>query len=222
MTLTAERLVAATGCNVRGADILAPMLERAMAVFDMDSPLRQAHFLAQTAYESALYTQVSENLNYSAQRLAAVFPRYVFLPPADPRGRADASLLAGHPDQIANVVYANRLGNGPRESGDGWKYRGRGYIQLTGKDNYAALNRDVPQIPAVTLPDAITSAEYAALSAAWFWATQGCNAAADSNNVAIVSSKVNGGDPKNPSTTINGFPARIAATKRAMTAFGLG
>ena len=102
-----------------------------MEPFGITTPLRFCHLIAQLALESGEFRYVEENLNYSADRLMVVFPKYF-------KDKATAQRYARHPEMIANRVYANRMGNGDEASGDGWKYRGRGYIQLTGKQNYLA------------------------------------------------------------------------------------
>lgn len=202
--MNAAQLVAATGCSPNGADHLADCLQRAMDAFGISTLNERAHFLAQTAFESGLYVHVEENLNYSAERLAVVFPKYFGL------GKANPADYARQKDKIANLVYANRMGNGPPASGDGWKYRGRGYIQLTGRTNYTALNQEVPQIPCVSFPDSLCASEYAALSAAWFWDAHRCNAAANVGLVSAVTQKINGG--------FNGLAERTALTNRALAA----
>jgi putative chitinase len=150
------------------ATALAPALEQ----FDINTTPRLASFLAQTGYESGQFNRLIENLNYStAARLMRVWPRR--FPTA-----ASAQPFVGNPQKLANFVYANRLGNGSAASGDGFKYRGRGIIQLTGRSNYvqagAALGLDL-----VRQPDLLTQQATAALAAAWFWHSHGLNALAD-------------------------------------------
>ena len=211
MTLTPELLGAATGCSASIAATVAPELDGAMTKYGIDSPLRQAHFVAQCAHESGLFAHTEENLNYSALTLVKVWPKRFYLAPESASGRLDATRYAMSPSALANQVYANRLGNGPPESGDGWKYRGRGFIQLTGRANYEAFASDEAAL-SMTYPDVLASAHGAALSAAWFWANHGCNEAADSNIVAAVTRKVNGG--------LTGVAERAALTTRALAAFG--
>lgn len=206
MTLTPELLIAATGCALKGADVLAHFLDAAMVRFGIDTPIRRAHFLGQTAYESGRFVLVEENLNYSADRLLAVFPRYFST-------LAMAHAAEHQPAAIANIVYANRIGNGPTSSGDGWRFRGRGFIQITGRSNYTSLNRDVPDIACLTYPESLAATEYAALSAAWYWSTRHCNDAADSGLVARVTQLINGG--------LNGLSERTALTRKALAALGV-
>src|SRR5690606_10748069 len=120
--------------------------------------IRQAHLLAQLAHESNL-KPVSENLNYSAARLGEIFKKYF-------PTTALANAYARQPEKIANRVYANRMGNGDESSGDGWKYRGRGFIQLTGKSNYTALS-DFTGIDYVSSPDLLLNEADALISALW-------------------------------------------------------
>lgn len=152
--------------------------------FKIDTPLRLAHFLSETDHESAGYTRTVENLNYSEQGLLSTFSKY-FTP-------AKAKEYVRKPEKIANLVYGNRLGNGVELSGDGWKFRGRGYIQLTGKSNYAAFDKFVSE-DIVSNPDLVAT-KYPLLSAAWFWSVNNINVIADKGtDVTAVRKKVNGG-----------------------------
>lgn len=172
--------------------------------FQINTPLRLAHFLAQCGHESGNFKAVNENLNYGAQGLLSIFKKYF---PTE----AKANEYARKPEKIANLVYGNRMGNGPETSGDGFKYRGRGYIQLTGKDNYAAFDKVVPE-NIVETPDLVAS-KYPLLSAAWFWNSRGLNTLADKGatdaDVTAITKKVNGG-------TI-GLPDRIKHFKEFYT-----
>lgn len=154
--------------------------------YDINTPLRLSHFLAQTSHESADFTRLVENLNYSEKGLLSTFPKY-FTP-------AQAAQFARKPQAIANRVYANRLGNGPESSGDGWKYRGRGAIQVTGKTNYKncseyLFNDDI----LLTNPDLLLEPKYAILSACWYWDINNLNKIADGNNIELLTRKINGG-----------------------------
>lgn len=149
---------------------LAP-LNDAMAACDIDTTARQAAFLAQVLVESAGLRQVEEALSYSLPRLRAVWPQRF---PSDDM----AAPFAHAPERLANHVYASRMGNGDENSGDGWSYRGRGLIQLTGRDNYAALARAL-SIDALNTPDLLLRPAGAALSAAWFWQSHHLNDLAD-------------------------------------------
>jgi putative chitinase len=153
--------------------------------YDINTVPRVAAFLAQTAHESGGYRAIKENLNYRAVTLRKVFPKYF---PDD----ATANAYAGQPERIANRVYANRMGNGPEESGDGYRYCGRGLIQLTGKDNYTRYAQSTEQ----TVEEAsehLTTFEGAIQSACWFWETNNLNALADAGDIKTMTKKINGG-----------------------------
>jgi len=167
-----------------------PVIDQIPAVsssFDINTPIRLAHFLAQCGHESAGFKFVLENLNYSAEGLRKIFPKY-FTPEL-------AQEYARKPEKIANRVYANRMENGPEESGDGWKFRGRGYIQLTGKINYSKFDTFVPE-DILANPDLVAT-KYPLLSAAWFWHTNNLNSLADrgpgDDIVTLITRRVNGG-----------------------------
>ena len=163
---------------------LQPLVETC-AEFEINSPQRVAAFIAQTAHESGGYTMLSENLNYRATTLAACWPnRFAEMGPdkkpvRDPKGALIptkvAQAIAGKPELIANMVYSSRMGNGPAESGEGWKYRGRGLKQLTGKDNYARCGRDLG-LDLVGNPDLLLEPIPAARSAGWFWKSNALSA----------------------------------------------
>ena len=169
--------------------------------FEINTPQRIAAFLAQTAHESGGYTMLTENLNYKAATLAACWPnRFAVLgadkKPIKENGKlvptAVANIIAGKPELIANLVYSSRMGNGPAESGEGWKFRGRGLKQLTGKDNYtrcgAALGLDL-----VANPDLLLEPTAAARSAGWFWKTNNLSKFADIGDMEGMTKKINGG-----------------------------
>lgn len=201
MTPGIDQLTAA-GIKREVAEKWLPHVQKAMARFGIDSERQVAAWLAQTAHESGGYTMLVENLNYKAATLAACWPqRFAVLGPdkkpvKDDKGKltptAVANSIAGKPELIANMVYSSRMGNGPAESGEGWKYRGRGLKQLTGKDNYtrcgAALELDI-----VANPDLLLEPEGAALSAAWFWSVNKCGALADADDFVGLTKKINGG-----------------------------
>jgi len=153
--------------------------------YDINTVPRVAAFLAQTAHESGGYRAIKENLNYKAESLCRVWPRY--FPDA-----ATAQQYAQQPERIANRAYANRMGNGPEESGDGWKFCGRGLIQLTGKDNYSRYAQATEQ----TLDEAsehLTTFEGCVQSAAWFWEANNLNQFADSGDILTMTKRINGG-----------------------------
>ena len=155
--------------------------------FEINTSLRLAHFLAQAGHESGGFRLTQENLNYGAKGLVGLFGKYFTATSAKDYERK--------PEKIANVIYANRMGNGTTASGDGWRFRGRGYIQLTGRDNYTAFGKSIGiDIPAN--PDVVAT-EYALSSAAWFWWKNGLNKLADlgptTEVVTKITKRVNGG-----------------------------
>ena len=166
--------------------------------YEINTRLRQAHFLAQCSHESAGFTRKEENLNYSAERLLRVFPKY-FTP-------SQAAEYANDSVAIGSRVYANRMGNGSEASGEGYVYRGRGYIQLTGKNNYKDFDK-VVDADVVNFPIWVKS-DLAMESAAWFWQTREINNIADCGldeiTVQRVTKAVNGGH--------NGLAERYALT----------
>jgi predicted chitinase len=151
-----------------------------------DSKARLAHFFAQVLHESGCLRFDMENLNYSADALRRVFGKYF-----PTQELADA--YARRPEKIANRVYANRMGNGDEASGDGWKYRGRGLIQLTGKSNYQAFAEWIGDPRIVADPDLVSS-EYAVQSAVFFWDRNKLNTVADRDDVTELTRRVNGGE----------------------------
>lgn len=160
-------------------------LAAAMREFDISGPLREAAFLAQVLHESAQLTRLVESCNYSPARLQAVFGKY--FPSVEM-----ACAYAGQAQKIANRVYAGRMGNGDEASGDGWRFRGRGLLQLTGRSNYrhcgAGLGLDL-----LANPDWLAQAEVASRSAAWFWANAHLNALADVGDTLGITRAINGG-----------------------------
>ena len=158
-------------------------LESAFFRFEITTPERQAAFIGQCAHESANFKTLQENLNYSAKGLRGTWPsRFPSEEAAQPFHR--------QPEKIANKVYSGRMGN--TEEGDGWKYRGRGLIQLTGKDNYR-LASDALEVDFITDPDLVLTKEYAALTAAWYWNKRGLNKEADAKDFTGMTKKINGG-----------------------------
>jgi putative chitinase len=176
-----------------------------LPTYQIDTPERIASFLAQCGHESAGFTVLQENLNYSAEGLNKIFHKYFpTLESAQPYAR--------HPEMIANRVYANRMGNGDEHSGEGYRYRGRGPIQLTGKDNYAACSDFLFQDDTLLQnPDMLLDPEYALHSACWFWWKNDLNNYADSADLVTMTKRINGG-------TI-GLEDRIAHYNQAMEIF---
>lgn len=169
-------------------DAVIGQITDAVTQFNINTPLRLAHFLAQCGHESAGFKAVSENLNYGAKGLLSIFKKYF---PTE----AKAKEYERKPEKIANLVYGGRMGNGPESSGEGYKFRGRGYIQLTGKDNYSAFDKAVPE-DILANPDLVAT-KYPLLSAAWFWNKNNLNALADKGasdaDVTAITKRVNGG-----------------------------
>jgi putative chitinase len=152
--------------------------------FEINTTERIAMFLAQVGHESGGLSVIQENLNYRAERLAVVFPKYF--------KDVNTSTYAHDPESIANRVYASRMGNGNEASGDGYKYRGRGLIQLTGRNNYASFSSDM----GMSIDEAVeylSTPEGAAMSAGWYWNKNGLNQWADNSDVITVTKKINGG-----------------------------
>lgn len=152
--------------------------------YGIDTPLRMAHFLGQTALESGGFRLIEENLNYSADRLMAVFPKYF--------RNIDARSYHRQPEKIANHVYANRMGNGDESTGDGYMFRGRGLIQLTGRNNYTSFAED-NGISVEEAAEFLTSPAGAIESAGWFWAKNDLNDLADADDIKAVTKRINGG-----------------------------
>jgi putative chitinase len=169
-------------------DTVIAQIPETAAKFGIDTPLRLAHFLAQCGHESGGFRLTKENLNYSAKGLKGIFAKYF-------KEAGLAEQYERKPEKIANRVYGGRMGNGPESSGDGSKYCGRGYIQLTGKDNYVAFGKSINED--LTLNPEKVSTHYALLSAAWFFTKNGLHKIADGGAtdsvVTQITKRVNGG-----------------------------
>lgn len=203
ISLTSAQIMQATGCARDTADGWLPFLEGTMKAFSISTPKRVAAFLAQLAHESGGLTRLEENLNYSWQGLMKVWPMH--FPTED-----IAKQYHRKPEAIANRAYANRMGNGPEASGDGYKYRGKGLIQLTGKDNHRRCGNAIG-CDFLNDPELLLLPVNAALSAGWFWDVNGLNAMADAGDYKQITLRINGG-------TI-GIADRIAKYEKALTAF---
>jgi putative chitinase len=166
-------------------DAVISQIPETAAKFKIDTPLKLAHFLAQCGHESGGFKLVQENLNYSADGLKKIFPKYF------PGALSES--YARNPEKIASKVYGGRMGNGGEDTKEGWKFRGRGYIQLTGKDNYTsfgkAINEDI-----LSNPDLVSS-KYPLLSAAWFFSKNCLHKCVDASDATVtsVTKCVNGG-----------------------------
>lgn len=186
MPITEQQLLQALPKARPVAGVFLPALNRAAARWKIDSRLRMAAFLAQIGHESSQLRALVENLNYSAEALMRTWPS---------RFTADtAPAYARQPEKIANRVYGGRMGNGPESSGDGWRYRGRGLIQLTGRDNYRAAGAALG-LPLEDQPELLEQADHATQSAAWWWAKHGLNELADAGRIQDIGSIINTGKP---------------------------
>ncbi len=198
MTPTIEQLQAA---KIKNPEKWIDAIIATCQEFEINTPQRVASFLAQTSHESGGYTMLSENLNYRAATLAACWPnRFAVLgadkKPVKENGKlvptAVANSIAGKAELIANLVYSSRMGNGPAESGEGWKFRGRGLKQLTGKDNYTRCGSSLG-VDLVNNPDLLLEPMYAARSAGWFYKTNNLSSFADVGDIKGMTKRINGG-----------------------------
>lgn len=202
MELTQEQLAELLPNNQNVSEWV-DALNNVLPEYEINTPLRVAAFIAQCAHESGNFTRLEENLNYRWQTLRKVFPKYF---PTD----AIAQEYASRPDKkeaIANRAYGNRMGNGPEESGDGYRYRGRGLIQLTGKNNYTAFAKSL-DIPVEEAVEYLETFDGAVQSACWFWDTNNLNKWADEGDMVTLTKKINGGT--------NGLEDRIKHYKHAL------
>jgi putative chitinase len=192
------------------AEQYVPHLEKALPKYGIaDSRRRLAHFFAQVLHESGCMRFDMENLNYSSDALLKLFGKYF-------KTRQEADAYARQPEKIANRVYANRMGNRGETSGDGWRYRGRGLIQLTGRINYKAFADWIGDAAVLDQPDRVSS-EYAVQSAIFFWDRNNLNKLADKDDVVALTRKINGGE--------NGLAHRRELFNKAnglLTMLGLG
>ena len=191
--------------QLHALDIDAKWLEPLNGTFqkyDVNTPKRQAAFIGQCAVESANFTRLQENLNYSAQRLTQVWPsRFPNINMAES--------YAHNPEKLADFVYAGRMGN--LQDGDGWKFHGRGLIQLTGRENYANCGSSIG-VDIIDNPDLLLTPKYAALSAGWFWNRKQLNLLADSGDIETMTKRINGG--------LTGLNERIAKITKALQVLG--
>jgi putative chitinase len=185
--MTIEQLKKITG--ITDAVKLASLLEGITETFikySINTVQRQRHFIAQIQHESINFSAVIENLNYSAAALLATFPKHFTA--------AEANEYARKPEKIGNRAYANRLGNGDEASGEGFKFRGRGFLQITGKSNYVDIGKSLG-LDLITHPELLEQPKYAMLSAGWFWNSRNLNTVADisKDDVTKVTKIINGG-----------------------------
>jgi putative chitinase len=179
-------------------------LSKLLPDYDINTVPRVAAFLAQTAHESGGYKALKENLNYRAETLMKVWPRYF-------PNMEIANQYAHKQEAIANRAYGGRMGNGPEASGDGFKYCGRGLIQLTGKDNYTSFAESI-ETPVEEIPEFLGTFEGAVQSACWFWENNNLNQFADSGDMLTLTKRINGG-------TL-GLDERVAHYNHAMHILG--
>ena len=197
--------VTAAGVKQEVAEKWIDAIRQTCERFEINTKRRIAGFLSQCAHESGGFTMLTENLNYRAATMAACWPNRFAEQGTDKKPKKDAQgkliptkvalALEKHPEQIANIVYASRMGNGPTESGEGWKFRGRGLKQLTGKDNYTRCGNAIG-FDLVSDPDKLLEPQYAALSAGWFFSSNNCGEIIDSDaDDAFIklTKKINGG-----------------------------
>ena len=182
MPITSQQLLQILPNAGQVAGVFVPVLNTAMNRYQIVGSKRIAVFIAQVGHESGQLTRLVENLNYSAEALQRAWP-----------SRFSAKLaadVARKPEQIANIAYGNRMGN--TEQGDGWKYRGRGLIQITGKNNYRACGEALG-LDLIAQPELLEKPQHACMSAAWFWATNGLNTLADAGKFDAITQRINGG-----------------------------
>lgn len=200
--MTPQLLSAATGCGLLRAATYAAHIDAAMGRWGINTPLRQAAFIGQIAHESGRFSSLEENLNYTAERLTVVWPgRFPTIQAARP--------FANNAAALAEKVYSGRMGN--NVPGDGFAFRGRGLIHLTGREDYAAYTM-AANVDALTSPGIVATPEFAADSAAWFWSDKRCNGLADRQDWAALTNRINGG------TT--GLSERIAYINKALALLG--
>ena len=182
MPITEQQLLQILPNAGRQAGVFVPVLNTAMNKYGIVTRLRIAAFIAQVGHESGQLTRLVENLNYSAEGLMKTWPSRFDL--------VRAPAAARKPEQIANIVYAGRMGN--TEPGDGWKYRGRGLFQVTGRANYAACGEALG-LDLINQPTLLEQPQYAAMSAAWFWSMKDLSTLADKGDFVKITRRINGG-----------------------------
>lgn len=184
------------------ATVYVPSLEEACGRFQITTKDQVSHWLAQLAHESQQFKRTAENLNYSAEQLVKTWPRRF----SDGHTAADC---AHHPELIANIAYAERLGNGGRDSGDGWRYRGRGLVQITGRTNYHECSMGLyGDDRLIGSPDLLEQPNGAAMSAGWFWASKNLNSLVP--DIQAITKRINGG--------LHGLDDRAVQLNRIMAA----
>lgn len=194
--ISLEYLIKSTGAKPEVAAKFLDALNETMERFEINTPQRIAGFLSQIGHESAHLTALSENLNYRVEALAAVFGRSrISEEDAKAFGRNDATGQKANQEQIANRVYGGQWGAinlGNTQEGDGWRFRGRGLKQLTGRFNYQRCGEGLG-VDLISDPDLLLTPEYAAASAGWFWNNKGCSRYADAGDIVGLTKVINGG-----------------------------
>ena len=186
------------------SELFAPIFADECPKWGIDEPNEIAAFVANCVHESGRFTRLDENLNYSAQALRTFWPKRVT--------PESANRIARNPEKIANLVYADRMGNGDAASGDGWMYRGRGACQITGRANYAALAL-ASGLDCVDQPETLAEPVGAVVSACWFWQSNGCNELAQAGRWKDLCIRINGG--------LNGYAERMDSLETAREFLGL-
>lgn len=179
-----QQLSEAAGIDLNHAQVMCDTLNSVFQHYDISTPERQAAFIAQCGHESGGFKFMEENLNYKAESLIRTWPRHF--------DETNAAEYAHNPEKIANRVYGGRMGNGSEETGEGYAYRGRGFLQLTGKANYEAAANAL-QIDLVSNPEIVGTPEGAVATAGWFWDKHGLNKHADAGDIAEMTKIINGG-----------------------------
>lgn len=189
--------------------VLARKYEALLNKYGVNTTLRKAHFFAQAFHESKLEPK-SENLNYSSRRLREVFPKYFT--------SAQANQYAGKPQAIASRVYGSRMGNGNEATGDGWKYRGRGFFQITGYNNYKEMSKDTG-VDYLKNPDLVLTEADSMISALWYWNERNLSRYADQDDVDAVSDLINIGKLTIKKGDSHGYNERLKATQELKKLF---
>jgi putative chitinase len=193
MQLTIEQLQAVSGCTKAKAEEWLPYVNEILPKFDINSRSRIAAFFAQVGHESASLAFLEENLNYSKEALARVWPnRYSTVQNGVKVPNSLAKSIERNPRRVGSNVYANRMGNGSEASGDGYLYRGRGALQTTGKTNYTQLQKETG-LPVLTKPEILTTPTGALISACFFWSKNNLNRLADAGKFDYITKVINGG-----------------------------
>lgn len=198
-TLLTEKILRDSMPSIKDINVTKylPYLQKYLPKYGITTPLRISHYLAQTGHESQNYDKYRENMNYSAKRLIEIF-KYDFDINHDrwlsPQEKQKVLEIAGNPQKIANLVYANQNGNGNEASGDGWKYIARGAIGVTGKENYKECSIFIfGDLRLLENPELLELPEYGILASLWFWTKKKLNSFADLDNLVRITEKINGG-----------------------------